>query len=142
MFMHPALQNVLVKLTELTSIEQTTKLLKVLKENTAEMLNDGKSRKVMCSLLLQVAEFSCEGDQRSEEDEDQVEAMRDIFLEICQSLKGDIENVLVVKTVLQVLSGQVNMSAKDVGMEYYVYLKYIELFLKIHFCSVHLMALQ
>jgi citrate synthase len=117
-FMHHALQNVLVRLTELSNIEQTTNLLKILKENTAEMLNDGKSRKVMCSLLLQVAEFSCDGeaDRGTEENEDQVEALREVFLEICQGLKGDIENVLVVKTVLQVLSGQVSMSAKDLGM--------------------------
>ncbi|XP_061188814.1 nucleolar protein 9-like [Saccostrea echinata] len=118
-FMHPSLQEVLVKLTELSSIEQATKLLQILKENTEELLNDGKSRKVMCSLLLQVAEF-VEKDidsQRSEENDDHMEELKDVFLEICQSLKGDVENVLVVKTVLQILGGHVNISAKELGVK-------------------------
>ncbi|XP_011436179.3 nucleolar protein 9 [Magallana gigas] len=114
-FMHPSLQDVLVKLTELCNVEQTIKLLQILKDNTAELLNDGKARKVMCSLLLQVAEFS--GGEKSKEQREHLEELQEVFLEICQSLKGDVENVLVVKTVLQVLSGHVNMSAKDIGMK-------------------------
>lgn len=116
MFMHPSLQDVLVKLTELSNVEQTIKLLQILKDNTAELLNDGKARKVMCSLLLQVAEFS--GGEKSKEQREHLEELQEVFLEICQSLKGDVENVLVVKTVLQILSGHVNMSAKDIGMSF------------------------
>lgn len=116
MFMHPLLQDVLVKLTELCNVEQTIKLLQILKDNTAELLNDVKARKVMCSLLLQVAEFS--GGEKSKEQQEHLEELQEVFLEICQSLKGDVENVLVVKTVLQVLSGHVNMSAKDIGMSF------------------------
>lgn len=116
MFMHPSLQDVLVKLTELSNVEQTIKLLQILKDNTAELLNDGKARKVMCSLLLQVAEFS--GGEKSKEQREHLEELQEVFLEICQSLKRDVENVLVVKTVLQVLSGHVNMSAKDIGMSF------------------------
>lgn len=120
MFMHPSLQDVLVKLTELCNVEQTIKLLQILKDNTAELLNDGKARKVMCSLLLQVAEFS--GGEKSKEQREHMEELQEVFLEICQSLKGDVENVLVVKTVLQVLSGHVNMSAKDIGMSFMIQL--------------------
>lgn len=116
MFMHPSLQDVLVKLTELSNVERTIKLLQILKDNTAELLNDGKARKVMCSLLLQVAEFS--GGEKSKEQREHLEELQEVFLEICQSLKGDVENVLVVKTVLQILSGHVNMSAKDIGMSF------------------------
>ena len=113
-FMHSSLQDVLVRLTELSNVEQTIKLLQILKDNTTELFNDGKSRKVMCSLLLQVAEFSSH--LKNDEQDNSMEALRDVFLEICQTLKGDVENILVVKTVLQVLSGHVNMSAKDLGM--------------------------
>lgn len=45
-----------------------------------------------------------------------MEELQEVFLEICQSLKGDVENVFVVKIVLQVLSGYVNMLVKDIGM--------------------------
>lgn len=113
-FMHSSLQDVLVRLTELSNVEQTIKLLQILKDNTTELFNDGKSRKVMCSLLLQVAEFSSH--LKNDEQDNSMEALRDVFLEICQTLKGDVENILVVKTILQVLSGHVNMSAKDLGM--------------------------
>lgn len=113
-FMHSSLQDVLVRLTELSNVEQTIKLLQILKDNTTELFNDGKSRKVMCSLLLQVAEFSSH--LKNDEQDNSTEALRDVFLEICQTLKGDVENILVVKTVLQVLSGHVNMPAKDLGM--------------------------
>lgn len=116
MYMHPSLQDVLVKLTELSNVEQTIKLLQILKDNTAELLNDGKARKVMCSLLLQVAEFS--GGEKSKEQREHLEELQEVFLEICQSLKGDVENVLVVKTILQILSGHVNMSAKDIGVSF------------------------